>query len=110
MQHIPEEEVCPALFVATNNVLQALCSSVDVVTGAYALRNAPSLRAAMEEVHRVLKKGGTAAFLDFHRMDRLKAPLQYLIGWIWMSLWGLLLHGHTSHGYIADSLNQFPRR
>ena len=30
-------------------------NSVDVVTGGYALRNAPDLRVALTEVHRILK-------------------------------------------------------
>ena len=33
---------------------------IDVVTGSYALRNAPSLTAALEEVHRVLRQIGRA--------------------------------------------------
>ncbi|MBF8259087.1 MAG: ubiE 3 [Actinobacteria bacterium] len=52
----------------------------DVVTGGYALRNAPDLREALAEVHRVLKPGGVAAFLDFSNPGRpLFRLLQYLL-------------------------------
>jgi len=44
--------------------------SADVVTGSYALRNAPDLRKAVAEVHRVLSPGGVAAFLDFSNPER----------------------------------------
>lgn len=42
-------------------------NSIDVVTGGYALRNAPDLSIVIKEIHRVLKPGGTAAILDFSK-------------------------------------------
>jgi len=84
--------------------------SFDLVTGGYALRNAPSLRAALEEVRRVLLPGGTAAFLDFTkspapRLQRLQLRLLRL----WTGIWGLLLHGNPEvYTYIADTLELFP--
>jgi ubiquinone/menaquinone biosynthesis C-methylase UbiE len=86
--------------------------SVDVVTGSYALRNAPDLRKAVAEVRRVLSPGGVAAFLDFSNPDRpsLRYP-QYLLLRSWCGLWGLLLHGTPEiHGYVAESLRTFPDR
>lgn len=87
-------------------------ASVDVVTGAYALRNAPDLRQALSEIHRVLTPGGTAAFLDFSKPDSgLGQKIQYGLLQFWGGLWGLLLHGNRSvHGYIAASLRIYPAR
>jgi ubiquinone/menaquinone biosynthesis C-methylase UbiE len=79
----------------------------DLVTGGYALRNAPSLRAALEEVLRMLKPGGTAAFLDFAKSPRRR--LQLLLLRLWTGIWGYLLHGNPEvYTYIADSLAIFP--
>ena len=86
--------------------------SADVVTGSYALRNAPDLRTAVAEVRRVLSPRGVAAFLDFSNPDRssLRYP-QYLLLRTWCGLWGLLLHGTPEiHGYVAESLREFPDR
>ena len=40
---------------------------MDIVTGGYALRNAPNLETVIDEVNRVLKPCGVAAFLDFSK-------------------------------------------
>ncbi len=53
--------------------LQDMCrtnfadASFDIVTGGYALRNAPNLEQALIEIRRVMKPGATAAFLDFSK-------------------------------------------
>jgi demethylmenaquinone methyltransferase/2-methoxy-6-polyprenyl-1,4-benzoquinol methylase len=86
--------------------------SADIVTGSYALRNAPDLRTAIAEVHRVLAPGGVAAFLDFSNpaSPHLRS-LQFLLLRSWCGLWGLLLHGTPEiHGYVAESLRGFPCR
>lgn len=86
--------------------------SADVVTGSYALRNAPDLGTALDEVRRILSPGGTAAFLDFARPagGLLRgAELALLKGWC--GFWGLALHGNPEiHGYVAASLGAFPDR
>ncbi len=86
--------------------------SFHLVTGGYALRNAPDLRQCLREVLRVLDHGGTAAFLDFNRspvpwLGRLEVRL---LG-AWGGLWGLLLHGNPEvYAYIAETLALFPDR
>jgi len=83
----------------------------DVVTGSYALRNAPVLDDALREVHRLLKPGGYAAFLDFAKSPvRWQQALQLpLLKW-WGGFWGIVIHGGPEHAYIAESLRQFPDR
>lgn len=84
----------------------------DIVTGSYALRNAPELRAAIEEIRRVLKPGGIAAILDFSKPGNpFLQKFQYILLRGWCGLWGWLLHGSPEiHGYIAESLKGFPNR
>jgi ubiquinone/menaquinone biosynthesis methyltransferase len=84
--------------------------SADIVSGGYALRNAPDLETTLDEIHRVLKPGGVGAFLDFSKpVGRLPQLLQYGILKLWTGLWGILLHrNHEVYSYIAESLKRFP--
>ncbi len=86
--------------------------SADIVTGGYALRNAPDLATTVDEIHKVLKPGGVAAFLDFSKpANRFAQNVEYWILKIWGSLWGILLHrNHEIYAYIAESLRHFPDR
>jgi len=87
-------------------------SSVDIVTGGYALRNAPDLETTLEEINRVLRPGGTAAFLDFSRpASAVAEKTQYLVLKFWTGFWGLALHrNHEVYSYIAESLRRYPDR
>jgi ubiquinone/menaquinone biosynthesis methyltransferase len=84
----------------------------DIVTGGYALRNAPDLKVALREIHRVLKPDGVAAFLDFSKpTGRVLQAAEYWLLRIWGGLWGLILHGDAQvHGYISASLRSYPDR
>lgn len=86
--------------------------SVDVLTGGYALRNAPDLAAFLGEVRRVLRPGGTAAFLDFSKSDSAwRAELDHTLLKIWGGFWGWGFHRDPHvYGYIADSLRRYPSR
>ena len=87
-------------------------NSVDVITGGYALRNAPDLGVVLHEISRVLKPGGIAAFLDFSKpTHRFGQAVGYTLLKTWGSLWGVLLHRHADvYGYIAESLARYPDR
>jgi demethylmenaquinone methyltransferase/2-methoxy-6-polyprenyl-1,4-benzoquinol methylase len=84
----------------------------DIVTGGYALRNAPVLEEALAEIRRVMKPGGTAAFLDFSKPPgRLSQKTEYFLLKTWGGFWGLALHRNPEvYTYIAESLKQFPDR
>lgn len=86
--------------------------AADIVTGSYAVRNAPELRQAFVEIHRILRPGGFVALLDFSKspMPWLQ-KLQLIVLKYWCGLWGLVLHGNPEvHSYIAASLKSFPDR
>ena len=82
----------------------------DVVTAGYGLRNVPDLRAAIDEMHRVLKDGGQVLSLDFNRPSNpivRGAYLAYLkmtggmLGWV--------LHGDAdTYRYIPASIRSYP--
>jgi demethylmenaquinone methyltransferase/2-methoxy-6-polyprenyl-1,4-benzoquinol methylase len=86
--------------------------SADIVSGGYALRNAPDLGTTVDEIHKVLKPGGIAAFLDFSKpTGRFSQNLEYCLLKVWAGIWGILLHrNHEVYGYIAESLRRFPDR
>jgi ubiquinone/menaquinone biosynthesis methyltransferase len=86
--------------------------SADIISGGYALRNAPDLEATVNEIHRVLKPGGIAAFLDFSKpVGRFSQRVEYWILKVWTGFWGIWLHrNHDVYGYIAESLRRFPDR
>jgi len=84
----------------------------DIITGGYALRNAPDLKSTLAEIHRVLKKGGFCAFLDFSKSPRpwLQALSLALLKF-WGGIWGRILHGNPDiYAYLAESLRHFPDR
>ncbi len=82
----------------------------DVVTGGYALRNAPDPAATIEEIHRILKSGGKAFFLEFSRApNRALWLLEYTLLKLWGGFCGTLFHrDHRVYGYIAESLRGYP--
>ncbi len=86
--------------------------SADIVTGAYALRNAPELGRTLDEIRRILKPGGVAAFLDFAKpATRLLQAPEYQLLRTWCGFWGIALHANREiHAYIASSLAVFPDR
>ena len=97
------QDMCDAGFAA---------ESFDIVTGAYALRNAPDLERVFVEIGRILKPRGIAAFLDFSKpANPFLADLQYRALSAWCGFWGFLLHRNREiHGYIAASLGNYPDR
>lgn len=92
------------------NALPLGDAQVDLVTGGYALRNAPDLDHALSEVYRVLRPAGWALFLDFSAPPApILRALQYRVLRFWGEVWGVVLHGDLHvYGYIARSLRVFP--
>jgi ubiquinone/menaquinone biosynthesis C-methylase UbiE len=69
--------------------LDIVSESVDISTGGYALRNAPDLGTAMDEISRVLKPCGVAVFLDFSKPGgKIPQKMEYWDLKIWTGLWG----------------------
>jgi ubiquinone/menaquinone biosynthesis methyltransferase len=87
-------------------------AGADIITGSYAVRNAPDLRLAFQEIYRLLKPNGVVALLDFSKpTNRYLQYLQCAVLRYWCGFWGLILHGNAEiHAYIAASLEHFPDR
>ncbi|NIP96063.1 MAG: ubiquinone/menaquinone biosynthesis methyltransferase [Akkermansiaceae bacterium] len=82
----------------------------DLVTGGYALRNVPDLARALAEIHRVLKPGGSAFFLEFVQPPPgYRRAIHHAILHLWGGLVGLVLHfGPSTYRYIPESLVSYP--
>ena len=85
-------------------------ASFDLATAGYGLRNVPDLRAAIDEIHRVLKAGGTMLSLDFNRPSNSIVRAVYLaylnaagaiVGW-------LLHRDPDTYRYIPASIRNYP--
>ena len=87
-------------------------STIDFVTGSYALRNAPDLKSCIKEVYRVLKPNGKVLFLDFSKSSHSTFGLfQKTVLTLWGCFLGVVIHQYPAvYGYIAKSLAAFPDR
>jgi ubiquinone/menaquinone biosynthesis methyltransferase len=84
--------------------------SFDLVTTGYGLRNVPDLAAAIDEIARVLTRGGVALSLDFNRPSNVLVRTAYLlyltlvggaIGWA-------LHRDPDTYRYIPASIRRYP--
>ncbi len=84
--------------------------SFDIITGGYALRNAPDINSAINEIYRLLKTGGVSYFLDFSKSSNLiLQKLQLFFLKLWGAICGIILHGNPDiYVYISKSLKHFP--
>lgn len=84
--------------------------SYDVVTMAYGIRNMPDRMRALEEIHRVLKPGGTLVCLEFSTPpNRLWRALYHFYLRYMIPLWGKIVTGEgEGFVYLARSIRAFP--
>ncbi len=84
----------------------------DVVTMAYGIRNMPDRPAALREIHRVLKPGGTACILEFSTpsLPPARAFHSFYLRF-GIPAWGQHFTGkRKDFVYLARSIKAFPRQ
>jgi ubiquinone/menaquinone biosynthesis methyltransferase len=84
-------------------------NSFDCVFIGYGLRNFPDLKAAVQEIKRVTRPGGSIVSIDFFLPSNAVLREIYL-AYLYTqgAIWGLLLHGRARvYTYIPDSLRNF---
>ncbi|MCT7993966.1 bifunctional demethylmenaquinone methyltransferase/2-methoxy-6-polyprenyl-1,4-benzoquinol methylase UbiE [Laspinema olomoucense] len=82
----------------------------DAATMGYGLRNVTDIPRSLQELHRVLKPGATAAILDFHRPSNptLHAVQQWILQTIVVPV--ATANGlQDEYAYILPSLEKFPQ-
>ncbi len=84
--------------------------SYDVVTMAYGIRNIPDREAALSEVLRVMKPGGTFACLEFSTPpNRIWRALYHFYLKYIIPFWGqVITHDKPGFVYLANSIQAFP--
>jgi ubiquinone/menaquinone biosynthesis methyltransferase len=85
-------------------------AAVDVVTTGYGLRNVPRLEEAVDEIVRVLRRGGRFVSLDFNRPESAFVRWPYLAYLtVAGSILGFLLHRDPdTYRYIPESVRRYP--
>jgi demethylmenaquinone methyltransferase/2-methoxy-6-polyprenyl-1,4-benzoquinol methylase len=85
-------------------------ASVDMVTTGYGLRNVPDLRIAIDEIYRVLRRGGQVLSLDFNRPSPVFVRTVYLLYLsVVGSILGWILHRDPdTYRYIPASIRTYP--
>jgi demethylmenaquinone methyltransferase/2-methoxy-6-polyprenyl-1,4-benzoquinol methylase len=81
----------------------------DAITMGYGLRNVKDIPGSLQEIYRVLKPGGKAAILDFHRPDNaiFRAFQQWYLDDLVVPL-ATNLGVKEEYAYISPSLDHFP--
>ena len=100
----------PFFMVGDMIALPFVDGSFDLATAGYGLRNVPDLRAAIDEIHRVLKPGGTMLSLDFNRPSNSIVRAVYLVYLnVAGAILGWLLHRDPdTYRYIPASIRNYP--
>jgi len=98
-----------ARVVAVGEKLPFSDRSFDAVFSAYVIRNLTSIEDTLAEVHRVLRPGGVAAFVDLGRpRNRVLSWVHRLGTALTLPLAGLLARAPADYWYLHRSLDKLP--
>jgi demethylmenaquinone methyltransferase/2-methoxy-6-polyprenyl-1,4-benzoquinol methylase len=102
--------LAPQFIVGDMTALPFPSDSVDMVTTGYGLRNVPDLTAAIDEIHRVLRRGGQVLSLDFNRPSHPLLRAFYLLYLTLVGgMLGWVLHRDPdTYRYIPASIRTYP--
>jgi demethylmenaquinone methyltransferase / 2-methoxy-6-polyprenyl-1,4-benzoquinol methylase len=84
--------------------------SFDAVTVGFGIRNLTHLEKGLQEIHRVLKRGGEFMCLEFSQpTSRLFRLLYDFYSFVWMPLAGQIFAGtRKAYTYLPESIRVFP--
>jgi ubiquinone/menaquinone biosynthesis methyltransferase len=111
MLQLASQKSTAATFLAGDMThLPFASSSFDVVTTGYGLRNVPDLKAAIDEIARVLPPGGRLLSLDFNRPESGPIRAAYLayLAIVGGTLGWLLHRDPDTYRYIPESIRRYP--
>ena len=100
----------PRFLVGDMTALPFSSESVDTVTTGYGLRNVPDLTTAIDEIYRVLRRGGQVLSLDFNRPSHQILREVYLLYLTLVGgMLGWVLHRDPdTYRYIPASIRTYP--
>lgn len=102
----------PGRLAADALVLPFRDSVFDAVTVSFGLRNFADLDRGLAEIHRVLRTGGQARFLEFALPTApwLRAPYTLYLEHLLPRLGALVSPNPDAYRYLPDSVVEFPQR
>jgi demethylmenaquinone methyltransferase/2-methoxy-6-polyprenyl-1,4-benzoquinol methylase len=105
-----EDGEAPRFLVGDMTALPFPSESVDTVTTGYGLRNVPDLTTAIDEIYRVLRRGGQVLSLDFNRPSHQGLRTVYLLYLTLIGgMLGWILHRDAdTYRYIPASIRTYP--
>lgn len=100
----------PRFLVGDMTALPFSPGSIDMVTTGYGLRNVPDMTTAIDEIYRVLRRGGQVLSLDFNRPSQPLLRSVYLLYLTVVGgMLGWLLHRDPdTYRYIPASIRTYP--
>src|SRR5262245_2829549 len=100
----------PQFIVGDMTALPFPAGSMDTITTGYGLRNVPDLTVAIDEIYRVLRRGGQVLSLDCNRpSDALVRSVYLLYLSLVGGMLGWVLHGDPdTYRYIPASIRTYP--
>jgi demethylmenaquinone methyltransferase / 2-methoxy-6-polyprenyl-1,4-benzoquinol methylase len=100
----------PQFIVGDMTALPFPSASVDMVTTGYGLRNVPDLTMSIDEIYRVLRRGGQLLSLDFNRPSAAWLRAIYLLYLTVVGgMLGWVLHRDPdTYRYIPASIRTYP--
>jgi demethylmenaquinone methyltransferase/2-methoxy-6-polyprenyl-1,4-benzoquinol methylase len=86
--------------------------SFDLVTIGFGLRNLSSRERGLQELQRVLKRGGWAATLEFSQpiVSGLRHVVAFYYSHVLPSIGGWLSGSRSAYQYLPDSISKFPNQ
>lgn len=86
--------------------------SFDFVTIGFGLRNLPDYNKGLEEMHRVLKPGGTLVILETSQPKNpiIRTGFNFYFGKIMPKLGGLLVDKEEEYKWLYESTREFPSK
>jgi demethylmenaquinone methyltransferase/2-methoxy-6-polyprenyl-1,4-benzoquinol methylase len=84
--------------------------SFDAVTAAFGVRNFGNLQAGLNEMHRVLKRGGMIAILEFStpRAFPFRQFYRFYFTYILPLFGGMISNSRKAYTYLPESVKHFP--
>lgn len=85
-------------------------NSFDAITVAFGVRNFENLEKGLEEIHRVVKPGGTIAVLEFSQPTGFpfKQIYRFYFKYILPTLGRLISKDQSAYTYLPESVDAFP--
>ena len=102
--------VAAAVFEADALNLPIRDASLDLITVAFGFRNLANYESGLREMHRILRRGGTAAILEFSRPPNraFRAVYDFYSRRILPRLGAALSGSRDAYAYLPESVEKFP--